>query len=79
MIVLFHVQWILADEVVPDVGHRSQKGMLLVFQGSFSDTGDALVGVNFDKDPVGAEAVNRKGFYVGNFHRFSSSGKRISR
>ena len=68
----FRTNWmfvkVYTDEVFLDVLDRADERLFLVFEGRLAHTGHALVGVDLDEHPVGAEAVNSEYLYVGYFH-----------
>ena len=63
-----NIQGILAHQIFLDVFHCAQQGLFLVFQGSFTHAVNSLISVYLDEDPIGAEAIHHKRFYIDNFH-----------
>ena len=51
-----------------DMFNGTGQCLFFVFECCLAHAVDALVGVDLDEDPVGAEAVDRKAFYVCNLH-----------
>ena len=68
MEVAFNVERIFADKVFLDMLNRAEQSGFLIFECCFTDAVEALVGIDLDKDPVGAETIHNKGFYVCHFH-----------
>jgi hypothetical protein len=65
---LFDLKGIFPHKIFLDVFHGTGQRFFLIFKRRLTDTVDALVGVNLDEDPVGAEAVDREELYVSDFH-----------
>jgi hypothetical protein len=62
----------LTDEMPAKVFNYTSYCLLATLERALPVTGDALIGIDLDEDPVSPASINDQGAYVDNLHAFSS-------